>query len=234
MSSSVDLDTVIFDVDDTLYPKSNGFTKHRNEDVVLQFMVDELGFGSRDEARDLRNEYFQTYHSTMKALIVADAEGRLPAGKHFDKEALGNYWADNCEFKKYLSADTEVIEAIQKLRQKKVIFTNAPRPYAIKVLETLDLLPLFAEDHIFAVNDVLPACKPEADAFGKVFKKVESSPSRAVMFEDSLKNIRAAKSLGLQTVFVSEEKDATADPSIDFHVEQFTHAPQKVAHLWRS
>lgn len=233
MGAAVDIDTVIFDVDDTLYAESCGFTKHRNGEVVEQYMVDELGFSTRAEARALRDEYFQVYHSTMKSLIVAEADGRLPPGKHFDKDVLGNYWADNCDFKRYLSARPELIESLQKLPQKKVVFTNAPRPYALKVLETLQLLQVFPEDFIFAVDDVLPACKPEAAAFNTVFERVQSKPSRAIMFEDSLKNIRAAKSLGLQTVFVSEDKDATADPSVDYHVKHVLHAPQQIPHLWQ-
>ena len=44
------VDTLIFDVDDTLYPVSSGFSKHRNGPIVARFMVDELGFETEAEA----------------------------------------------------------------------------------------------------------------------------------------------------------------------------------------
>eukprot|EP01050_Picozoa_sp_SAG11_P017097 SAG11_NODE_2421_length_3380_cov_2.614752_2_plen_91_part_00 len=47
-------------------------------------------------------------------------------------------------------------------------------------------------DLIFGVEDVLPACKPEEAAFNKVLKKAETVATRAMMFEDSMKNIWCA------------------------------------------
>ena len=49
------VDTLIFDVDDTLYPVSSGFSKHRNGPIVAKFMVDELGFETEAEALALRD-----------------------------------------------------------------------------------------------------------------------------------------------------------------------------------
>ena len=51
------VDTLIFDVDETLYPVSSGFSKHRNGPIVARFMVDELGFESEAEALKLPVSY---------------------------------------------------------------------------------------------------------------------------------------------------------------------------------
>ena len=42
MEAGAEVDTLIFDVDDTLYPVGCGFTGHRNVDVVREFMVQRL------------------------------------------------------------------------------------------------------------------------------------------------------------------------------------------------
>ena len=42
MEGGAEVDTLIFDVDDTLYPVGCGFTGHRNVDVVREFMVQRL------------------------------------------------------------------------------------------------------------------------------------------------------------------------------------------------
>ena len=39
MAVATEVDTLIFDIDDTLYPVDTGFTGHRNVDVVREFMV---------------------------------------------------------------------------------------------------------------------------------------------------------------------------------------------------
>jgi putative hydrolase of the HAD superfamily len=65
--------TLIFDVDDTLYDVSTGFTAHRNGEIVQQFMVEELNFPDLASAKKLRDEYFEKYHATAKALTVRTA-----------------------------------------------------------------------------------------------------------------------------------------------------------------
>jgi len=51
----------------------------------------------------------------------------------------------------------------------------------------------------------MPACKPEAAAFRTVLDAVGADAASSVMLEDSLKNIRACRALGMRCVFVEEE-----------------------------
>ena len=101
------VDTLIFDVDDTLYPVSSGFSKHRNGPIVARFMVDELGFESEAEALALRDEVFRATHSTLKGLTLASREGRLP--KPFAEPMLGEYWAAHCDFDAYLPRNNDCL-----------------------------------------------------------------------------------------------------------------------------
>lgn len=85
--------------------------------------------------------------------------------------AQGEYWATHCDFTSFLQPEPPFISALQELEAlglKLCIFTNGPRAYALKVLERLELKQFFADERIFAVEDVLPACKPEPAAFNKV------------------------------------------------------------------
>eukprot|EP00414_Alexandrium_minutum_P002437 CAMPEP_0113822370 /NCGR_PEP_ID=MMETSP0328-20130328/2207_1 /TAXON_ID=39455 /ORGANISM="Alexandrium minutum" /LENGTH=262 /DNA_ID=CAMNT_0000790307 /DNA_START=25 /DNA_END=810 /DNA_ORIENTATION=+ /assembly_acc=CAM_ASM_000350 len=204
-----EIDTLIFDIDDTMYPMSCGFSDHRNGDIITDFMVKRLGFASREEAKALRDEYFKKYHSTLKGLTVATSEGRLP--KPFVQEELGEHWAHHCDFERYFKPDPAFIGALEALAAQGVslvAFTNSPRTYALRCLDVLGVRPLFPDARVFAVEDVLPACKPEPEAFGKVLEAVGTRPERAVMFEDSMKNIRACKALGMHTVLIDEAAGA--------------------------
>jgi hypothetical protein len=85
--------------------------------------------------------------------------------------AQGEYWATHCDFSSFLQPEPPFISALEELEAlglKLCIFTNGPRAYALKVLERLEVKRFFADERIFAVEDVLPACKPEPAAFNKV------------------------------------------------------------------
>jgi len=193
--------TLVFDIDDTLYDVGTGFTAHRNGPSVSRLMVEKLGFKTEEAAMALRNEYFEKYHSTVKALKMAEKDGRLPAP--FEAPMLAEWWTDTLDFKAFLSPDASLIEDLAASPLRLVAFTNGPRRYALKVLDALGVRAFFPDDQVFAVEDMMPHCKPEAEAFRKVLEAVGASPEECVMLEDSMKNIRAAKKLGMRTVLVS-------------------------------
>ncbi|CAK9096762.1 unnamed protein product [Durusdinium trenchii] len=241
----VEIDAVLLDVDDTLYPVTSGFSDHRNGEVICKFMVEHLSFESAESAKILRDEYFQRYHSTMKGLTIATEEGRLP--KPFKQEELGQYWADHCDFAKFIRADPRQIEVIRSLAQdvglKMAVFTNSPRKYALRCLEVLGVREFFPDDHVFAVEDVLPACKPQPEAFKAVLDAIGAVPERTVMFEDSMKNIRACKALGIHTVLVHEAEGGEAallhdtpirdDPAVDAVLKDLSETPSLLPCLWK-
>lgn len=83
-------------------------------------------------------------------------------------------------------------------------FSNGPRKYVKRVLREMGLDKAFPEDRVYSVNDVLPACKPEPEAFQQIFDAIGvKDPSECVMVEDSMKNIRAAKKLGMATLLIA-------------------------------
>jgi putative hydrolase of the HAD superfamily len=191
---------------------STGFTAHRNTDGATGFMVDRLNFPDKETAKLIRDEYFERYHSTAKGLQIAELEGRLPVPlgglskgqKIFDPEELSVWWAENLDFSLLGDIDPELVHILETCPKKMIAFSNGPRAYVLRVLLEMGLSKVFPEENVFSVNDVLPACKPEPEAFEKVFEAIGvNDPSECVMIEDSMKNIRASKSLGMSTVLVA-------------------------------
>lgn len=165
-------------------------------------MVEKLGFASYEEAKKLRDEYFEKYHSTAKALTVAEQEGRLPPGQSFDPQDLAEYWATSLDFTILKdSVDPKLIQDLSECNLNMVAFSNGPGKYVRRVLKELGLNAVFGEQ-VYAVDNVLPHCKPEPEAFQKIFDKVGCTAEECVMIEDSMKNVRKAKELGMQTVLV--------------------------------
>jgi putative hydrolase of the HAD superfamily len=246
--------TIIFDVDDTLYDVGTGFTAHRNGEGAQGFMVKNLNFPTMEAAKVVRDEYFEKYHSTAKALEMAEKDGRLPAcnrkeslnnGKIFHAKDLAEYWATNLDFSILNGPYEELRDTMSSIPLNTIGFSNGPRKYVIRVLRELGLWELFGEDKLFAVDDVLPFCKPEKEAFDVIFSKLNIRPENCIMVEDSMKNTRMAKKLGMKTILVlgkgrkSDKLDSTSlskaalaaeatkpgdapvenDPSVDVSIE---------------
>lgn len=137
-----------------------------------------------------------------------------------------------------------------------VAFSNGPKVYVTKVLKTLGLYDLFGSNDdendgafLFAVDDVLPHCKPEEAAFQLIFDKIQKhtgtviDPAQCIMVEDSMKNIRSAKSLGMKTILIKGKKEGTCrlltedkpeekDPAVDVAVEMAEHIVDRLPKLF--
>ena len=257
LSSSPRLSTILFDVDDTLYDIATGFTAHRNGDSVQRFMVDKLGFPDGATAQALRDEYFTMYHSTAKALTMAEKDGKfpklndknsndgndtaVPSAPRFRAEDLANYWAENLDYTMLTPKSSQFKKELQDLPFTLVAFSNGPRNYVRRVLQELDLWDLFGEERLFAVDDVLPYCKPEQKAFRVVLDRVGvSSPAECIMVEDSMKNVRRCKEMGMKTVLVTgttkdhqvvDVPDDT-DPAVDVAIKTIEELRTAAPELW--
>lgn len=92
----------------------------------------------------------------------------------------------------------------------------------------------------------MPLCKPERAAFEKILTAVGSRAENTVMFEDSLKNIKGAKALGMKTVLLLAEevgaegssvgqcsdKPDAADPAVDVVMGVMGDLRRSIPSLW--
>lgn len=171
--------TLIFDLDETLY-QCHAFTEKRT-DVMSQYMCVTFGY-ARDEAASLRAEYVRSYGSTVKGLFMSH-------GSHFDVVSFGDYLIEHLDFG-MLQCDNSFSKRLQESpASKRVLFTNNPRNYAIRVLEALGLEQAFTPDRIFGIENTLPACKPERNALAHVLRCIDVRPQDAVMIDDTCSNI---------------------------------------------
>jgi putative hydrolase of the HAD superfamily len=257
---STQITTLIFDVDDTLYDVSTGFTASRNGSAAHKFMVEYLNFPDELSAKKLRDEYFERYHATAKALQVAEREGKLPPADptkphqnkspRFDPIDLAEYWASNLDFELLGGEKTGLVNDLMDCDLTFVAFSNGPRKYVKRVLMELGMWEtVFTDDRLFAVDDVLPYCKPEKEAFETIFEKVGVGAAECVMIEDSMKNIRRAKELGMKTVLITGQRSGSADdsdetklgdgpvhddPAVDVALETVEELRNALPGLWQS
>jgi len=94
--------------------------------------------------------------------------------------------------------------ALRALPGRKFILTNAPRSYALRVLNTLRLAGCF--DGVISIEDMTMfgqhRPKPDARMFRHVAAKLKVRPSRCVLVEDTLVHQRSARRIGMTTVWM--------------------------------
>ena len=170
--------------------------------------------------------YIMSVHITIQlllsilspqGLVAAEEDGRLPplpdgvsslqpGEKRFNPNELDEYWAKNLDFSMLggpldqHSMDT--FESLLRSNTQIVGFSNGPRLYVERVLKEIGLAKYFEPEKLFGVTDVLPHCKPDKRSFELVLNKVGAVPEQCIMVEDSMKNIRAAKALGMKTILI--------------------------------
>ena len=157
--------------------------------------------------------------TSHQGLAAAEAEGRLPPPPEgtvlpdgrtnaFDPNELDEHWSRHLNFDLLGGPDPRCVEAIDRISSDPswnvdvVAFSNGPRKYVLRVLAEIGLIGYFPPGRVFGVTDVLPHCKPDAGSFGAVLASIGARPGECVMVEDSMKNVRAAKALGMRTILV--------------------------------
>jgi len=189
--------TVFFDLDGTLYPESTGLWEAIKDRMNL-YMRDRLGIPEEDVPH-LREQYFKMYGTTLRGL-----EKR----HNVDKEDFLAFVHD-LPLKEYLTPNPVVRDVIASLGTRNLIFTNADRNHARRVLETLELDDLF--ETIVDVNAVAPYCKPMPESFAIAMELAdEPDPRKCVLIDDLPRTTRAALEAGMASLLYGCD-----EPSLD-------------------
>jgi putative hydrolase of the HAD superfamily len=203
----------IFDLDDTLHNASAHVFPVMNR-AMTQYIQDTLNM-NEGEACALRQHYWRVYGATLKGLV-----------RHHGVDPY-HFLHETHQFLKL----PEMVIQVKRLRHmlktlqgRKVIFTNAPKQYAIRVLDLLGVGDCF--ELVFSVESTKFHAKPSVRGFQILLKNLKAKPSDCIMLEDNLPALMTAKRLGMQTIWVTKKLQK---PSfVDFRINSvlaLTHLP---------
>lgn len=182
----------IFDLDDTLHNASAHIFPVMNR-TMTQFIMDELEM-DEPAAHSLRQHYWRVYGATLKGLM-----------RH---HGVDPYHFLN-ETHKLITLPEMVLltkrlrHMLQALEGRKVIFTNAPRGYALRVLDLLGIGDCF--ELVFSVESTRFHAKPSVRGFQILLKTLKACPTDCIMLEDNLPALMTAKRLGMRTIWVTKK-----------------------------
>ena len=183
----------LFDLDNTLHDASHAVFGQTNV-AMNEYMVNELGLDPAEAAR-LRQHYLRRYGATLLGLVRHHGV----KASHFLEQT---HLHPGLEGRLRMSAHDRA--ALQRLRGRKFVLTNAPRGYAMRVLNTLRLADCF--DGVISIEDMSMfgqlRPKPDARMFRHMAARLKVRPADCVLVEDVLDNQRAARGIGMRTAWM--------------------------------
>jgi pyrimidine 5'-nucleotidase len=123
--------TLFFDLDDTLYPGSNGLWALIRERMGW-YMVEVLGL-PESEVPALRRKYYETYGTTLRGLQIhhqVDVDDYL-------------HYVHDLPLEQFLQPNPELRALLLSLPQQRWIFTNADADHARRVMSVLGVQDCF-------------------------------------------------------------------------------------------
>ena len=180
------IDVWVFDLDNTLYPASDLYDEIGER--MTAYIARALGIEA-EHALALRERYFHDYGATITGLV-----------KHHDIDARDYLHDVHLADHSVLSADAELRALLARLPGRRIIHTNGGGGHAERVLESLNLSDLF--DGIFDIGHAALAPKPQREAFDRLIAAHAIDPRRAMLIEDTLRNLEPAFEMGFATALV--------------------------------
>lgn len=182
----------LFDLDNTLHDSSRSIFK-----VIDSKMTEAVAsclHVETDVANELRARYWRRYGATVIGLVKhhgVNATEFLRRSHDFDAKPL-------------VHSESGLVRKFARLPGRKVLLTNAPHDYARDVLQALGLLPWFdmiwSIDHMLLQGQIRP--KPSKALMRQVLARLGTPASQVILVEDTLKNLKSARQMGIRTVHV--------------------------------
>ena len=184
------LDVLLFDLDETLYPRRLGVVP-RVDVRINRYLEEKVGIDAA-EVDALRRRYWAEYGTTLSGLL---------AHHDIDPDDYLRFIHD-IEIDDVILQDDALLELLAELPGRKAVFTNASRWHAERVLRRLGVGAAF--ETVVALEDLDYVAKPKAGAFERALARVASRAEHATLIDDNALNVAAAKKLGFRTIWIGE------------------------------
>ena len=182
-----EIETWVFDLDNTLYPHScNLFAEV--EARMASFISAEAGVDT-EAAHGLRRHYYRTHGSTLRGLMT---ERGVDPRRFLD-------YVHEIDMTKVATAPA-LKAALAGLPGRKLVFTNADHRYANRVLDRLGIADQFEGLFDIHAADYLP--KPDRATYTRFLAHFAVEPTGAIMVEDIAQNLLPAHELGMTTAWI--------------------------------
>jgi putative hydrolase of the HAD superfamily len=199
----IEIETWIFDLDNTLYPASCRLFDQVHARMT-RFIADRLDL-SPEAALLLQRTYFREHGTTLRGLMTVD---RIDPN-----DFLGYVHEIDLAC---VPTDRVLVEALATLPGRKIVHTNGSTRHAQRLLDHLGITPSFCGIVDIEVAGYEP--KPGLAGYRELLRRHDVSPGTALMIEDMAKNLVPAAALGMTTAWVRSPADWATEGSTGDHI----------------
>jgi putative hydrolase of the HAD superfamily len=198
-----EIETWIFDLDNTLYPSSCRLFDQIHARMT-RFIAERFDL-SLEAALALQKTYFREHGTTLRGLMTVDR-------------------IDPNDFLAYVHEidlacvppDPVLVEALAILPGRKIVHTNGSERHAERLLDHLGIARSFCGIFDIAAAGYEP--KPALAGYRELQRRHDVMPETALMVEDMVKNLVPAAILGMTTAWVRNPVDWAAAGSEGDHI----------------
>lgn len=182
----------IFDLDDTLHNASAHVFPHINREMT-RYLMTHLDMDEH-AANQLRRHYWERYGATLHGLMRHHGT---------DPHHFLHHTHQFADLSAMVLKTHGLREMLAKLKGRKVVFTNAPMAYALRVLDLLRIRHCF--ERVFSIESTRFQPKPAKSGFMRLLSEIKVPATCCIMVEDSLPALKTARKLGMKTVYISAD-----------------------------
>ena len=191
------LKALLFDLDDTLYPRRDGLMTQIGARIQL---FAETRFGmSAVQAQDQRRVWREKYGTALR--------GMTEEGFSFDVEDFFAYVHDVSV--DHVQPDPRVREMLQGLNLRRAVLTNADDRHANRILAHLGIADCF--ERVIDIKALGLVNKPHKQSYLRALGILNLEANETVFVEDTPVNTRSAKDMGMTTILVDCPPSTDAD-----------------------
>ena len=198
-----EIETWIFDLDNTLYPASCRLFDQIHARMT-HFIADRLDL-TLEAALTVQKTYFRAHGTTLRGLMTVD---------RVDPEDFLNF-VHQVDLSG-VPRDAVLIAALAALPGRKIVHTNGSHRHAERLLDHLGIAASFCGIVDIAAAGYQP--KPDLAGYNTLLQRHRVNPVTALMVEDMAKNLVPAATLGMTTAWVRNSVDWAADGANSDHI----------------
>ena len=187
-------ETLIFDLDDTLYPPG-AFLSHSAFLCYVNEAVTDITGWPVAEVAAITEKYDAR---TIDVIGCWEREHNIAIAQiedYIDKQDIS-----------HVPTCSQTQAFLRAWQGRSVIFTNTRLGHAERFLEHLGLTDSIA--HICTNCQRGRRFKPDVDIYHELVARLDEKPENCIMFEDRHRNLQPAYDMGMGTVLIHPEKDA--------------------------
>jgi putative hydrolase of the HAD superfamily len=198
-----EIETWIFDLDNTLYPASCRLFDQIHMRMT-SFIAERFDL-SPEAALALQKTYFREHGTTLRGLMIVN---RIDPN-----DFLG--YVHEIDLACVLP-DPVLVKALIALPGRKIVHTNGSERHAERLLDHLGIAGSFCGIFDIAAAGYEP--KPALAGYHELQRRHNVTPGTALMIEDMAKNLVPAAALGMTTAWVRNPVDWAAAGSEGGHI----------------